>query len=156
VVIGTNFADFVAWQAVSRAAECRIGNRCGRIFSSPGDFMEEKSDTPKVNKLELESFDIGQQKSEQAMELKQLNDVSLELRAELDKTKITLREALNWKKDAIVTLDKLAGENVDIYVHDVRFASGEVLVVEDNFAVRLTELLSYIERVKLGLGRSAE
>ena len=118
--------------------------------------MEEKLDMPKVNKLELESFDIGQQKSEQAMELKQLNDVSLELRAELDKTKITLREALNWKKDAIVTLDKLAGENVDIYVHDVRFASGEVLVVEDNFAVRLTELLSYIERVKLGLGRSAE
>ena len=118
--------------------------------------MEEKLDMPKVNKLELESFDIGQQKPDQIMELKQLNDVSLELRAELGKTKITLKEALNWKKDTIVTLDKLAGENVDIYVHDIRFASGEVLVVEDNFAVRLTELLSYIERVKLGLGRSAE
>jgi len=118
--------------------------------------VEEKLDAPKINKLELESFDIIQQKPGQAMELKQLNDILLELRAELGKTKITLREALNWKKGTIVTLDKLAGENVDIYVHGVRFASGEVLVVEDNFAVRLTELLSYIERVKLGLGRSEE
>jgi flagellar motor switch protein FliN/FliY len=53
-------------------------------------------------------------------------------------------------------LDKLAGENVDVYIHGVRFASGEVLVVEDNFAVRLTELLSYLERVRLGLGRATE
>lgn len=117
--------------------------------------MDENMDIPKVNKLELESFDTGQ-KAERIMELKQLNDVSLELHAELGKARITLREALNWKKDTIITLDKLAGENVDIYVHGVRFASGEVLVVEDNFAVRLTELLSYIERVKLGLSRATE
>lgn len=117
--------------------------------------MKNKSDLPKINKLELESFDSGQ-KPERPMELKQLNDVSLELRAELGKSKIALREALSWKKDTIITLDKLAGENVDIYLHDIRFASGEVLVVEDNFAVRLTELLSYMERVKLGLSRATE
>lgn len=117
--------------------------------------MEKKSDMPKINKLELESFDSGH-KPEHPMELKRLDDVSLELRAELGKTRITLREVLNWKKDTIITLDKLAGENVDIYLQGVRFASGEVLVVEDNFAVRLTELLSYLERVKLGLGRAVE
>jgi len=78
------------------------------------------------------------------------------LRAELGQTQVTLRETLNWKKDTVITLDKLAGENVDIYIHGIRFASGEVLVVEDNFAVRLTELLSYIERVKLGLSRAGE
>lgn len=117
--------------------------------------MEKKSDMPKINKLELESFDSGH-KPEHPMELKRLDDVSLELCAELGKTRITLREALNWKKDTIITLDKLAGENVDIYIQGVRFASGEVLVVEDNFAVRLTELLSYLERVKLGLGRAVE
>jgi len=117
--------------------------------------MEKKSDMPKINKLELESFDSGH-KPEHPMELKRLDDVSLELRAELDKAQITLREVLNWKKDTIITLNKLAGENVDIYLQGVRFASGEVLVVEDNFAVRLTELLSYLERVKLGLGRATE
>ena len=112
-------------------------------------------DQPKVKKIEFETFDSSQS-VDTRFELKQLNDVSLELRAELGSTRVSIREILSWKKDTIVTLDKLAGENVDIYIHGVRFASGEVLVVEDNFAVRLTELLSYIERVKLGLGRAAD
>lgn len=117
--------------------------------------MAEHLDQPRVSKLDFESFDESQ-KIENPMELKQLNDVTLELRAVLGTTRVSLKEILSWKRDAIVTLDKLAGENVDIFVHGVRFASGEVLVVEDNFAVRLTELLSYIERVKLGLGRTVE
>jgi len=112
-------------------------------------------DQPKIKKLEFESFESAE-KPENTLELKRLNDISLQLRAELGRTSVTLREILSWKRDTIVTLEKLAGENVDIYIHGVRFASGEVLVVEDNFAVRLTELLSYIERVKLGLSRTAE
>lgn len=112
-------------------------------------------DQPKIKKLEFESFEQPE-KTESTLELKRLNDISLHLRAELGRTSVSLREILSWKRDTIVTLDKLAGENVDIYIHGVRFASGEVLVVEDNFAVRLTELLSYIERVKLGLSRTAE
>ncbi|MBN2289645.1 MAG: FliM/FliN family flagellar motor switch protein [Candidatus Glassbacteria bacterium] len=117
--------------------------------------MDKFSDQPKVSKLELESFDSTQQ-GVTAIELKRLNDVSIELRAELGRCKVPLREVLGWKKDAILTMDKLAGENVDVYVRETRFASGEVLVVEDNFAVRLTELLTYLERVKLGLGRVSD
>jgi flagellar motor switch protein FliN/FliY len=117
--------------------------------------MGNHSSQPKIKKIEFESF-VPPQSIENALDLKQLNDISFELRAELGRARVSIRDILNWKKDAIITLEKLAGENVDIYVHGVRFASGEVLVVEDNFAVRLTELLSYIERVKLGLGRAAE
>ncbi len=117
--------------------------------------VEARLDQPKIKKLEFESFE-PQTKGESAIELKRLNDISLQLRAELGRTKVSLREILSWRRDTIVTLEKLAGENVDIYIHGVRFASGEVLVVEDNFAVRLTELLSYIERVKLGLSRATE
>ena len=117
--------------------------------------MNNFSDHPKVSKLELESFDSPQQPVS-ALELKRLNDVSIELRAELGRCKVPLKEILSWKKDTILTLDKLAGENVDVFVRDTRFASGEVVVVEDNFAVRLTELLTYLERVKLGLGRVSD
>ncbi|MBW7996166.1 MAG: flagellar motor switch protein FliN [Candidatus Glassbacteria bacterium] len=112
-------------------------------------------DQPRINKLKLDQLGEGK-RSEREFELTQLNDVSLQLKAELGRAKIPLREILAWKKDAIIQLEKLAGENVDVYIHGVRFASGEVLVVEDNFAIRLTEMLSYIERVKLGLGRAAE
>ncbi|MFH1069590.1 MAG: FliM/FliN family flagellar motor switch protein [Candidatus Glassbacteria bacterium] len=117
--------------------------------------MNSQLGKPKVSKLELERFEQAQ-KPEKNLEIKRLNDITLELRAELGQSKVPLKEILSWKKDAIITLDKLAGENVDIYIQGIRFASGEVLVVEDNFAVRLTELLSYIERVKLGLGRATE
>ena len=117
--------------------------------------MDTLFDQPKVSKLELENFEIPQQPAN-PLELKRLNDVSIELRAELGRSRATLREVLNWKEDTILTLDKLAGENVDVFVRDTRFASGEVLVVEDNFAVRLTELLTYLERVKLGLGRVSD
>ncbi len=112
-------------------------------------------DQPKINKLTLEQFGDSQ-RAEKELELKQLNDVTLRLRVELGHAKVPLKEILAWKRDTIITLDKLAGENVDVYIHSVRFGSGEVLVVEDNFAVRLTELLSYLERVKLGLGRATE
>ncbi len=112
-------------------------------------------DQPRINKLTLEQFGDSPE-VEKELDLKQLNDVSLQLRAELGHARVPLKEILNWKRDTIITLDKLAGENVDVYIHGVRFASGEVLVVEDNFAVRLTELLSYLERVKLGLGRATE
>ncbi|HUU30309.1 MAG TPA: FliM/FliN family flagellar motor switch protein [archaeon] len=114
--------------------------------------MDQKTSHPKIKKLEFERFE-SPKPLETSFDLKQLNDVSLELLAELGRTSVSIREILAWKKDTIVTLNKLAGENVDIFIHGVRFASGEVLVVEDKFAVRLTELLSYIERVKLGMGR---
>lgn len=117
--------------------------------------MDKEWDKPKVSKLELENFDSTQQ-LEGPIELKRLNDVSIELRAELGQCTVPLREILSWKKDTILTLNKLAGENVDVYVRETRFASGEVLVVEDNFAVRLTELLTYLERVRLGLGRVSD
>ncbi|MFC1613895.1 FliM/FliN family flagellar motor switch protein [Gemmatimonadota bacterium] len=117
--------------------------------------MGKDWDKPKVSKLELENFDSAHQPAT-PIELKRLNDVSIELRAELGQSIVPLKEILSWKKDSILTLDKLAGENVDVFVRDTRFASGEVLVVEDNFAVRLTELLTYLERVKLGLGRVSD
>ena len=117
--------------------------------------MNDSFDKPQIAKLNFESFE-AEAPASKTMELKRLNDVQLEMRAELGKVKVPLKEILSWKKDTIITLDKLAGENVDVWIKETRFASGEVLVVEDNFAVRLTELLTYLERVKLGLGRVSE
>ncbi|MEA2062486.1 MAG: FliM/FliN family flagellar motor switch protein [Gemmatimonadota bacterium] len=117
--------------------------------------MDQNPNTPKVRKIDMEHFDAPLD-VDNPLHLKRLNDVSLEMKAELGKCRVTLKEVLGWKKDTILTLDKLAGENVDVYIHDTRFASGEVLVMDDNFAVRLTELLTYLERVKLGLSRVTE
>ncbi len=71
-----------------------------------------------------------------------LRDVELDLRIELGRAQMHLEEVLKLRRGAVVTLDKLAGDPVDIYVNGRLVARGEVLVLNDNFCVRVAELLS--------------
>lgn len=71
-----------------------------------------------------------------------LRDVELDLRIELGRTTLPLEDILKLKRGAVVPLDKLAGDPVDIFVNGRLVARGEVLVLNDNFCVRVAELLS--------------
>jgi flagellar motor switch protein FliN/FliY len=71
-----------------------------------------------------------------------LRDVQLDLKIELGRTHMQLDEVLQLKTGAVVTLDKLAGDPVDIYVNGRLIARGEVLVMNDNFCVRVAELFA--------------
>lgn len=74
--------------------------------------------------------------------LELLNDVDLDLRIELGRTRMYLEDVLKLKRGSVVTLDKLAGDPVDVFVNGRLVARGEVLVLNDNFCVRVTELLT--------------
>ena len=71
-----------------------------------------------------------------------LNDVQLDLKIELGRTQMHLEDVLRMKNGSVVTLDKLAGDPVDIYANGRLIARGEVLVLNDNFCVRVAELIS--------------
>ncbi|MDD4269552.1 MAG: flagellar motor switch protein FliN [Pirellulaceae bacterium] len=71
-----------------------------------------------------------------------LSDVELDLKIELGRTKMYLEDVLRLRKGAVVALDKLAGDPVDIYVNGRLIARGEVLVLNDNFCVRVAELVA--------------
>jgi flagellar motor switch protein FliN/FliY len=71
-----------------------------------------------------------------------LRDVQLDLKIELGRTRMHLEDVLRLNGGAVVTLDKLAGDPVDIYANGRLIARGEVLVLNDNFCVRVTELIS--------------
>jgi flagellar motor switch protein FliN len=68
-------------------------------------------------------------------------DVELDLRIELGRTQLTLEELLRLRRGSVVPLDKLAGDPVDIWVNGRLVARGEVLVMNDNFCVRVLELV---------------
>jgi len=70
-----------------------------------------------------------------------LMDVDLEVKIELGRTQMTIEDILRLKKGAVVELDKLAGDPVDILVNERLVARGEILVVNDNFCVRVTEII---------------
>lgn len=71
-----------------------------------------------------------------------LSDVQLHVKIELGRTKMLVEDVLRLAEGAVVELDKLAGDPVDVYVNDRPVARGEVLVLNDNFCVRISELLS--------------
>jgi flagellar motor switch protein FliN/FliY len=71
-----------------------------------------------------------------------LRDVELDVRIELGRARMRIEEVLKLAAGAVVELDRLAGEPVDVYVSDRLVARGEVVVLNDNFAVRVTEILA--------------
>ena len=73
-------------------------------------------------------------------------DVSLQVTVELGRTKKSIKEILELTNGSIVELDKLAGEPVDIHVNGKFLAKGEVVVIDENFGVRITDIVSPEER----------
>jgi flagellar motor switch protein FliN len=71
-----------------------------------------------------------------------LMDVHLKVTVELGKTRLQLRQVLELQQGSVVELDRLAGDPVDVYINERLFARGEVIVVDDKFGVRITELIS--------------
>ena len=73
--------------------------------------------------------------------LSTLYDLSLPIAIELGRTSMKVQEVLHLGRGSVIELDRLAGEPVDVYVGDRRFAEGEVVVLGENFGVRITRIL---------------
>jgi flagellar motor switch protein FliN/FliY len=78
-----------------------------------------------------------------------LLDVPLEISVELGRVKMMVREVLDLGTGSIIEVDKAAGEPVDVMVNGRLVAKGEVVVIEDNFGVRITEILNPAERFRM-------
>ena len=94
----------------------------------------------------LEEFGPGSVSSEAAT-FELIRDVELDLKIELGRTHMYLEDVLKLRKGSVVPLDKLAGDPVDVYVNGRLIARGEVLVLNDNYCVRVAEL---VEGAKVG------
>jgi flagellar motor switch protein FliN/FliY len=70
-----------------------------------------------------------------------LKDVNLQVKIELGRTRMLVEDVLRLGQGSVVELDKVAGDPVDVYVNDRPVARGEVLVLNDNFCVRISEIL---------------
>ncbi len=74
--------------------------------------------------------------------LELIQDVNLDVRIELGRSKMQLDEVLQLKQGSVVSLDRLAGDPVDVFVNGRLIARGEVLVLNDNFCIRIGELVA--------------
>ncbi|NQS98114.1 MAG: flagellar motor switch protein FliN [candidate division Zixibacteria bacterium] len=83
-----------------------------------------------------------------ASEIEMLLDLSLSIVIELGRTTMFIKDILRLAPGSIIELDKLSGDPVDIYVNDKKFAEGEVVVIDENFGVRITELMKPEDRLR--------
>jgi flagellar motor switch protein FliN/FliY len=96
---------------------------------------------PGVRPFEFNDL-VGAAVANEPATLELLRDVQLDLKIELGRTHMYLEDVLRLKQGVVVTLDKLAGDPVDIYANGRLIARGEVLVLNDNFCVRVAELIA--------------
>lgn len=82
------------------------------------------------------------------IDLDMIMDVPVTLAMELGRTQISIKQLLQLKQGSVVELDRLASEPLDIYLNGTLVARGEVVVVNDKFGVRLTDIISLSERIK--------
>jgi len=108
--------------------------------------MNMGMNVPNVQQLQFPNLQSGLNSNEQG-NIGLIMDVFMEMTVELGRTKKSIKDILGMGEGTIIELDKLAGEPVDILVNHKPIAKGEVVVIDENFGVRVTEILSPMERV---------
>lgn len=110
---------------------------------------EERSRTPEPKMINVQTAsaptltigkgNVSAEVSEENMEM--IMGVPLDISVEIGRTKKLVKDILDFTKGSLVVLDKVAGEQVDLFVNGQCIAKGDVVVVEDNFGIRITEIL---------------
>jgi flagellar motor switch protein FliN/FliY len=97
----------------------------------------------------LESTAPGEPRGDPDRNIDLLRDVALRVKVELGRGKMLLRDVLRLTEGSVVELEKLAGDPLEIYVNDRLVGKGEVLVLNENFCIRITQIFSPEECLRL-------
>ena len=100
-----------------------------------------------VQQAQFSSFENVNLSESESRNLNMLLDIPLQVTVELGRTKHSVKEILQMSAGSVIELDKLAGEPVDILVNSRLIAKGEVVVIDENFGVRVTDIISQAERL---------
>ena len=106
------------------------------------------NDSVDVSRAEFDSFSSENGEDGDPRNIDMLLDVELEVLVELGRKSMKIRDVLKLGKGSLIELNKTAGEPLTIYVNNRKLAEGEVVVVDDNFGIRITKLASPKERIK--------
>ena len=112
---------------------------------------EEESDK-KNNRVDLEEFESATNSKNSDVEgrpdLDVILDIPVNISMEVGRTPITIRNLLQLNQGSVIELDRLAGEPLDVLVNGTLIAHGEVVVVNEKFGIRMTDVISPAERIK--------
>ncbi len=107
-----------------------------------------ETSAPEAKAPKLEEFTQQKDADEAHPSLDFILDIPLEISVEIGRSKMIINDLLKLSQGSIIELNKMAGEPAEIYVNQRLMARGEIVVVNDRFAVRLTEIVSPQERIR--------
>ena len=122
-----DWAAAMAEQAISEAAPAAASAQPAQIFPA---FGETDGKASMMNELDM------------------ILDIPVQIAVELGRTKITIKNLLQLAHGSVVELDAMAGEPMSVFVNGTLIAQGEVVVVNDKFGIRLTDIITPAERMR--------
>lgn len=147
--IGDDWADAMEEQSSSEDASADAGW---------GDALKEQSEGENLESAQFDELEaaadpkpVQADVSPDDIKLDVILDVPVTISMEIGRTKVNIRNLLQLNQGSVIELDRFAGEPMDVLVNGTLIAHGEVVVVNDKFGIRLTDVISPSERVrKLG------
>lgn len=120
-----------------------------------GDALKEQEDADKLESAQFNELEAGGDPntvkadvSPEDLKLDVILDVPVTVSMEIGRTQVNIRNLLQLNQGSVIELDRFAGEPMDVLVNGTLIAHGEVVVVNDKFGIRLTDVISPTERVK--------
>jgi len=108
----------------------------------------DDSGQAKVTELDELSDEKHEISGDEKRKLDTILDIPVTISMEVGRSKINIRNLLQLNQGSVVELDRVAGEPLDVLVNGTLIAHGEVVVVNDKFGIRLTDVISQVERIK--------
>ena len=130
-----DWAAAMAEQAEEEAADAEAGDAGDHAMDVTVAELDELSEDAPITQKEKKKLDT-------------ILDIPVTISMEVGRSHISIRNLLQLNQGSVVELDRVAGEPLDVLVNGTLIAHGEVVVVNDKFGIRLTDVISQIERIK--------
>jgi len=139
----------VETEAVEAEAEKLFTNFEPQVEERSQSQEHQAEETVTVQPVRFASFeDLTQAQGEANKNLDILMDIKLQLTVELGRTELPIKKVLELTRGSIIELEKIAGEPVELYANGKLVAHGEVVVIEDNFGLRITSITDPEDRLR--------
>ncbi len=138
----------VADEWAAAMAEDPTAEEAGNVGDEWADAMSEEADSVKQAPLDALTDDSKSSGDDMTPELDVILDIPVSISMEVGRTEIPIRNLLQLNQGSVVELDRLAGEPLDVLVNGTLIAHGEVVMVNDKFGIRLTDVVSQSERIQ--------
>ncbi|MBU2568577.1 MAG: flagellar motor switch protein FliN [Gammaproteobacteria bacterium] len=142
---------------MSEQDDSDLGDDWAAAMNEQAESEAETKGSKNSNHVETASFDRFDNQPHEAGEMREpgneiqmdiILDIPVTMSMEIGRTQVSIRNLLQLNEGSVVELDRLAGEPMDVLVNGTLIAHGEVVVVNDKFGIRLTDVVSPTERVK--------